>query len=462
MATTKKKPTPAQVRARKLFAERAKAGAFKRKVGARKKVATSGVKKVRKTSKAPSPAQLAARAKFVAMVRARAKGKKNSGRRRNVAGDSSVKSPTRTSSDVRSPTRTATSTEAQTSGNVTVTGGAGRGATTRVDIHTAAPRGTKAQVGKKKKNPVIRSTKAACSNCKSHKVLVNVKGTSCASCGVRRNPIRFTEAEARHYAPKIRGLSSLSSAPRLLSTARRKKAPSKKRFKKAGVFGGSGFLGLGRSRQKVRVNARGKGRGGFGPFVRGEDLGYFRAKHKSHRRAAKRLYKKGDIKGAKYHASKLGVTKSLGWPKRNPSPASVFTEFRGKEVRSKSKATAATGTPKVLANLGALKELDVDGRTKRFGGRAVLAADGRKKLHIVNVKMARPNPPGEIDYGEIRRIMYYADKPEVQLASGDDPKEKFQYNHHFSRPYPHLIVDSEGYPVIEGGNYKISADGILD
>jgi len=41
--------------------------------------------------------------------------------------DSSVRSPTRTSSDVRSPTRT--STWADTEGNVTVTGGAGAGRT---------------------------------------------------------------------------------------------------------------------------------------------------------------------------------------------------------------------------------------------------------------------------------------------------------------------------------------------
>ena len=41
--------------------------------------------------------------------------------------DSSVRSPTRTSSDVRSPTRT--STWAKTTGNVTVTGGAGDGDT---------------------------------------------------------------------------------------------------------------------------------------------------------------------------------------------------------------------------------------------------------------------------------------------------------------------------------------------
>lgn len=42
---------------------------------------------------------------------------------------SSVKSPTKTSTDVRSPTSTKTSTWAKTQGNVTVTGGAGDGDT---------------------------------------------------------------------------------------------------------------------------------------------------------------------------------------------------------------------------------------------------------------------------------------------------------------------------------------------
>jgi hypothetical protein len=49
--------------------------------------------------------------------------------------DSSVRSPTRTSSDVRSPTSTKTATKADTRGNVTVTGGAGAGATTSVTIN---------------------------------------------------------------------------------------------------------------------------------------------------------------------------------------------------------------------------------------------------------------------------------------------------------------------------------------
>lgn len=66
----------------------------------------------------------------------------------NPSGDSSVRSPTSTSSDVRSPTRT--STKAHTTGNftATVTGGAGRGANTVVNLYPGA----------RKTNPRARKT----------------------------------------------------------------------------------------------------------------------------------------------------------------------------------------------------------------------------------------------------------------------------------------------------------------
>ena len=52
---------------------------------------------------------------------------------RSPTSTSDVRSPTSTSTEVRSPT--STSTDAYTSGNVTVTGGAGAGATTSVKIY---------------------------------------------------------------------------------------------------------------------------------------------------------------------------------------------------------------------------------------------------------------------------------------------------------------------------------------
>ena len=77
--------------------------------------------------------------------------------RRNPTGDSSVRSPTSTSTEVRSPTRTATRTEAYTDGNVTVTGGAGRGANTDVTIYSSPARGAKRQ-STPSRNPAAETT----------------------------------------------------------------------------------------------------------------------------------------------------------------------------------------------------------------------------------------------------------------------------------------------------------------
>ena len=78
-------------------------------------------------------------------------GRKRVTKGRRNGNDSSVRSPTSTSSDVRSPTSTKTATHAYTSGNVTVTGGAGRGANTSVHIH---PKGNKGH--HKRKNGSMR------------------------------------------------------------------------------------------------------------------------------------------------------------------------------------------------------------------------------------------------------------------------------------------------------------------
>jgi hypothetical protein len=60
------------------------------------------------------------------------------GRKKNSSSTSSdVRSPTSTKTEVRSPTETSTSTstDAYTAGNITITGGAGKGAYTQVDVH---------------------------------------------------------------------------------------------------------------------------------------------------------------------------------------------------------------------------------------------------------------------------------------------------------------------------------------
>ena len=142
----------------------------------------------------------------------------------------------------------------------------------------------------------------------------------------------------------------------------------------------------------------------------------------------------------------------------NPPVSKVFTEFRGREIRKKTSIKAANGTPATLAQIGKLKELKLRGRTIRFPS-GHLAADGRKKLHIVGVKMKyRGNPGGEVDCGEILAVTYEADKPHIE-------KGTYNYVHKFGEEggtRPHLILDPEGYPKIEGGSYGITSDGIID
>jgi hypothetical protein len=67
---------------------------------------------------------------------------------------------------------------------------------------------------------------------------------------VKRNPgvIRFSEKDFAKYAPKIKGLSGGSSRSSSGHTKKRGR-----RFKKAGLFSGAGFLGLGRSKQRISV-----------------------------------------------------------------------------------------------------------------------------------------------------------------------------------------------------------------
>lgn len=491
MATAaKKKPSAAQLRARAAFAARVKAGEFR---GARRKAASGSKKaasKKRRVSKPPSKAQLAARAKFVAMVRARA----------------AAKNPKRKSKAARR----------------------------RDQRLVHAPKSTKASRAKAKASVLS------------------------ADSWIRKNAsgvVRFKSE--KEYSDWLRtsghgARKKATAAPvRSTSAARGKK---RKKFKRTGIFGGSGFLGLGRSRKKISArNPRKKsGIGYFGKktqlvshtgsrgtgkvFVTARTWGGLRRKkaratkrlkglfnpHGQHlpglppkyqrmyedvlassgskriaaattekafkrqnpsmfsrlfgrgRKVARVGYRRTQVGKRKvaavgYRRTQRGQyrptahTEAIGRKRtrsslRNPSPASVFEEFRGKDATTRTQVKAASGTPKVLAKLGTLIELHVEGKKLHFGPGASLAADGRKKLYVVGTKFAKPNPPGEVDYGEIKSVVYRANKPVVEAGT-------FDYKHHFGEDggkRPHLVIDEEGFPIIEGGSYKITSDGIVD
>jgi hypothetical protein len=404
-----KKPSAAQLKTRanfiKMVKERARLRALGQLPATKHKVAK--IAKVKRKVGKPSPAQLAARAKFVAMVRAKAKGKKKANPKWTVW-------PVGKSGTPRKGTRGLGTVRAFTKW------GAGRKAK-RLARRSKTPRGTMG-LG------LMR---------------MNAKG--------KKNPgvIKMSEAQFAKLGKRI-GLSSPAPVRTRSTGIGRPHRKAARKFKKVDVFGGSGFLGLGRSIQRIK-------RENPGLFAKLKGLIAGGGKKK----VAKVGYRK--TQRGKYRPTKYMERKSLSHGRpvlryANPTPAKVFTEFRGKGVTRKTKVKAASGTPSTLAELGKLRELKLRGRTLRFkAGR--LAADGRKKLHIVGVKMKyRGNPGGEIDVGEIISVTYEADKPHVESGI-------YNYIHKFGEEggkRPHLIVDPEGYPVIEGGSYRINADGIID
>jgi len=303
----------------------------------------------------------------------------------------------------------------------------------------------------------------------------------------------MSESEFARLAPKMGLTAPARTRAAATSRPRTKKG---KTFKKPGIFGGSGFLGLGKSVQKISRNPgllsaikslvtggrkkktaavgyRKTQRGKYRPtkYMEKASLSHGRPQlhfatnpaSKHRKRSAPRSrkvlaahYKTGllERKGSPGSLKKLYKTVRRSY---NPAPAKVFSEFRGKEVTRRTNVKAAIGTPATLAELGRLKELKLRGRTLKFRT-GKLAADGRKRLHIVGVKMQyRGNPSGsEIDCGEILAVTYQADKDHIE-------KGVFNYVHSFGEggtTRPHLIIDPEGYPKIEGGGYSITEDGI--
>lgn len=384
MAATKK-PSPAQLAARKRFAEMAKSGAFKRKARAgRKRPVSKAASGKSRVTRAPSPAQLKARAEFAAAARARSKASK---------------------------------------------------------------------------------------------------------AGKKKNPIRLTEAEARRYSGKIKGLSTPT---RTRATTKRRK-----KFKKVGVFGGSGFLGLGRSTKRISANPRGQHLPGLPAKYQHmyEDILASSGSKRIAAATTKKAFERGNpslfakLFGRKRKAAKVGYRKTqvgrrkvapVGYRKTqrgkrrpttymqrmsakrgrsrllNPAPAEVFKEFRGKDVRSKSKSIGHGTGHITVAQLGQLRELKLVGKKLEFGGKALLCADGRKKLHIAGVRFKAPGQ--ESDMGEVRSVTYRSDKPHIETGVLD-------YVHKFGEEggkCPKLIIDTEGYPYFEGGSYTIDADGIIN
>lgn len=499
MAATKKKPSPAQLAARKRFAEMARSGAFKRKraSGGRAKRVVST-----KARKAPSPAQLRARAKFVATVRARAKGKKVAAKK-NASGVVRFKSekeygdwlsktkgasgPKRKAASVFSAAPKKRGKRFKKTGVFGGSGFLGLGRS-RKKISARNPKRGKvrqthpAVVGKatkgRKESFYRRESKREVRQRRiSHAHEKDLYGTLGARNPNGHHLPGLPAKYQRMYEDILASSGSKRIAAATTEKAVKRANPSlfvrlfsrTKKRKVAAV----GYRKTQVGRRKVAaVGYRKTQRGQYRPTAHTEAMGRKRTRSRliNSSRGQRRLGRifssqqkkvaKGGGLGSLFKAEKRYKRKvSEGTSRRksrsifNPSPASVFSEFRGKDATTKTKVKAASGTPKVLAKLGSLQELHLRGKKLHFGNGASLAADGKKRLHIVGTKFAAPNPPGEVDYGEILSVTYRSDKPHIETGIID-------YVHKFESPRPCLVVDEEGYGIIEGGGYDITDAGI--
>lgn len=145
--------------------------------------------------------------------------------------------------------------------------------------------------------------------------------------------------------------------------------------------------------------------------------------------------------------------------KKNPSVKAVSKMFQGKTSGAVAELSAPNNAPADLARIGKLVflKLESDGKQLRIPG-AMVAADGRGKLWIVGGKFTRRAQAGQrLDYGPVSHICYLTAKRHIGGS------KTFEYLHEFGEnggKRPSLHVDSEGFPLLSGGAYKLTAAGI--
>jgi hypothetical protein len=143
----------------------------------------------------------------------------------------------------------------------------------------------------------------------------------------------------------------------------------------------------------------------------------------------------------------------------------IFEEFSGRASEFVDEYDAAPGTPRTLAELGGLSEIETDeGEVLDFDPEEhKLCSDTDLNLHITGPREIDDEmPTGEkVFVGHIRRVDYEAEKPlhyeGVQTYTHDFDEEERGLE------LPELYYQ-DGFYIIEPftGDYTVTADGIAD
>lgn len=142
----------------------------------------------------------------------------------------------------------------------------------------------------------------------------------------------------------------------------------------------------------------------------------------------------------------------------------TFTMFNGRPA-TKAKTVAISpliGRNARVDQLGQLVEIHLEDGTKIKTNPAkfsLVAKGGR--LWIAGGKFHNGTPPTRKinPWGKIKNIVYSTHKPH----HGDRPGQHYIHEMgEWSGNRPTLAIDNQGFPVIQGGSYKIEARGIVD
>lgn len=148
-----------------------------------------------------------------------------------------------------------------------------------------------------------------------------------------------------------------------------------------------------------------------------------------------------------------------GRRRTNPKFGETFNLFHGRpSERTTASVVSKRGTGR-MDQLGSLRHVILrNGKRIRFNRSAKLAADGRGRLWLAGVRFPRPkevkNPDEFALVDQISQVEYETTKSHM------DGKPTIYY-HDFERPLPTLYLDHEGFPVIDGGGYRIKEEGIV-
>lgn len=158
-----------------------------------------------------------------------------------------------------------------------------------------------------------------------------------------------------------------------------------------------------------------------------------------------------------------GTVKEIKAKRKNPGVNEIAKEFQGKASGAVVEQYAASSAPKNLARAGRLVFLKLaKGHTMRIPG-AMVAIGPNKRLWITGdhapLFTTKAKRGEGLDLGEVAAICYETAKKHI----GDG--KRFEYVHKFGEDggrRPRLVVDSEGMPILRGGDYQVKAEGIVN